>query len=215
MVNETYRMARQAIKEVTSQRNSRCICFVRPSNQGKTHTAHIIARDLGATVIPVMSISEQRNWFAERLGSPIFIMDDPSDWFVYVDRLHVFSIMKNLVSGWLKSGRATKFDFNVPLPLDKKVCILLFMNETQYSMIRNELNLTGLAQRLEIYFTQHDEKILNKIMFEYDDKGYSSQNLPHFKDTGNNIFDKQFLMSKKDKRYFNEDVEFEEKRDDE
>lgn len=210
MVNETYRMARQAINEARQQRHSRCIGFVRPSNQGKTHTAHIIARDLGATLIPVMSISEQRNWFADRLENPIFVFDDPSDWFIYIDRLHIFSILKNLVSGWLKSGRATKFDFNVPLPLDKKVCVLLFMNEEQYSAIRGELKMTGLAARMELYFTQHNEKTLNEIAYQYDDKGYSGQNLPHFKDIGGDNFDKQYLESKKDKRYFNECVEFEE-----
>lgn len=211
LVNETYRMARSAIVEARQQRHSRCIGFVRPSNQGKTHTAHIIARDESATIIPVMSISEQRNWFADRLENPVFVFDDPSDWFIYVDRLHIFSILKNLVSGWLKSGRATKFDFNVPLPLEKKVCVLLFMNEEQYSAIRGELKITGLAARMELYFTQHDEKTLNEIAFQYDDKGYSGQNLPRFTNKGGDVFDKQYLESKKNKRYFNELIEFEEK----
>ena len=207
MSNETYRMAKYAITEAQNQRRSHAIGFVRPSNQGKTHTAHIISRDLGATIIPVMSISEQRTWFAERLDNPIYILDDPSDWFVYIDRLHVFSILKNLVSGWLKAGRATKFDYNVPVPLDKKVCVFIFLNEDQYSMIRNDLNVTGLAQRMELYFTRHDEKTLNKIDFEYEDKGYSSQNLPHFQG-GDNTFSPKYLNSKSQKTYFMEDVDF-------
>lgn len=208
MTNETYRMAKQAIQNAAQQRRSRCIGFVRPSNQGKTHTAHIISRDLGATIIPVMSITEQRTWFADRLDRPVFIFDDPSDWFVYIDRLHIFSLMKNLISGWLKSGRATKFDFNVPVPIDKKVCILIFMNEEQYNMIRQELKMTGLAARMELYFTRHDEAITDKIEFEYADKNYSGQNLPHFKDFDEEKYDKQFLNSHKEKRYYNEDVEF-------
>lgn len=210
MANETFRFAKQAVTEVKEQRQSRCIGFVRPSNQGKTHTAHIIARDLGGTIIPTMSISEQRQWFADRLDNPIFILDDPSDWYLYIDRQHLFSILKNLVSGWLRSGRATKYDFNVPVPLDKKVCVLIFMNEEQYNMIRNELRLTGLSARMEFYFTRHDQKTIDKIAFEYDDKGYSGQNLPKFQDTDTE-FSKQFLKSAEQKRYFCEEIEFKEK----
>lgn len=201
-------MAKDAISDAKHNIRSRCIGFVRPSNQGKTHTAHIIARDCGAVLIPTMSISEQRNWFANHLTAPYFILDDPSDWYRQDDRQHLFSIIKNIISGWLKSGRATRYDFNVPVPLEKKTCALLFMNEEQYNMIRNELRLTGLASRMELYFSQHSERTLDNIDFEYSDKGYSGQNLPRFRDTGSN-FDKQYLKSSEQKRYFNEEIEFE------
>lgn len=216
MTNETFRMAKQAIFDAKTMRKSCCIGFVRPSNQGKTHTAHIIIRDLGATIIPTMSISEQRNFFATRLERPYFVLDDPSDWYRQDDRQHLFSILKNLISGWLKSGRATRYDYNVPVPLEKMVCVIIFMNEEQYNAIRNDLKFTGLAARMDLYFTYHDEKTLNYIAFEYDEKEYSGQNLPRFKllkqKDDKELFDKQFLESNKNKRYFAEKVEFEDNR---
>lgn len=209
MTNETYRIARQAILQARAGRRSRCLLFVRPSNQGKSHTAFIIVRDFQARIIPAMSITEQRTWFADRLDDPIFIFDDPSDWYRKDDRAHVFSILKNIYVGYLKSGRATKYDVNIPVQIEKKSCTLFFMNTAQYNSIRGELEYTGLGQRLEVYFTKHDQKTLDYIDFEYDDNGYSSGNLPRFKLNGDlDKFDVKFLKSNKDGQYYNEVIEF-------
>lgn len=202
-------MAKEAINEARNEVRSRCICFVRPSNMGKSHTAYIISRDLDAQIIPVMSVTEQATWFKGRIDNPIFILDDPSDWYRPDDRLHVFSILKNLTSGYLRSGRATKYDLNIPYPLEKKVCVILFMNSDQYNRVRSELDFTGLRARLNIFLTKHDAKTINYIDFEYSDKEYSATRLPKFKDNGITSFDKKFLESERLGTYYNEVVEFE------
>ena len=209
MTNETYRMAKQSILAAQRNEKNSCKIFIRPSNKGKTHTANIICRDLGATMIPVMSISEQRTWFVERVNKPYFILDDPSDWYIYLDRFSLLSILKNLMGQYVKGARATKFDFNVPLPFQNKVCILLFMNEEQYNLIRKDLAVTGLGSRADIYFSKHSDETIKNIETYYAAYNYSSSKLPHFKNTDDPIFDKRYLDSYKNKTYFIEDIEFE------
>lgn len=211
MSNETYRLCQQAIQEARDGVRSRCLYFIRPSNLGKSDTAKIISRDLKAYIIPVMSISEQVGWFKERADNPIFIFDDPSDWYLYIDRYHLFSILKNLLTGWLVSGRATKFDFNVPNSLEKKAVVIMFSNEEQHNLIRKDIVVTGLDARCEKYFTKHSEETKSKISKCYAKHRYGGLNLPRFRNLNHSgFFDDKFLNSYKNKMYFIEDIDFDE-----
>jgi len=190
-------------------RSKGCI-FVRPSDQGKTHTAHILGRDRGAFIIPSMTVSKQKLWFSKRLEKPLFILDDPSDWYKRSDLEHLFSVLKNLLTGWLKAGRASKFEENIPKPINKKVGVLIFCNEEQYDSIRMIAEKTGLEARCKTFLCMHEDTMIKKIEKEYAAYGYSAQNLPRFKLNGNTEFEDSFLESHQYGAYFYEEIEFEE-----
>lgn len=210
-MNETYRMAKQCIDNAKAGVESSCVCFIRPANQGKTHTAQIIAIDEKAIVIPAMSVSEQKTWFAEKVETPYFILDDPSDWFNILDRQHVLSILKNLLSGYVKSARATKFDYNISVPIEKKVAILLFMTDSQYSNLRRDMELVGLSARTSVFLSRHTIEEFERIKTEYNLHKYSSSNLPKFYINSNTEFDDLFMRSATTKKYFSEQIQLEER----
>lgn len=212
-MNEVYRMALHYIDIAKRQEKSMSMCFVKPSNQGKSHTAQIIARDTGAYIIPPMSISVQKNWFANHLDTPFFIFDDPSDWSNILDREHVMTVIKNMLSGSLKGGRATKFDENIPYPLETKVAIIFFMNDEQYSDVIRTMSKVGILSRTQVFFVKHTDNCMQRIENEYLIHKYSIQNLPKFRVNGDNTFPEKFIASGKTKVYYSEDIIFEEVND--
>ncbi len=206
-MNETYRKAKEYIEEVRKENESKAALFIRPSGQGKSHTAYIISRDFNGTIIPPMSTSEQKNWFGQHLNNQIFVFDDPSDWFNEKDCLHVFSVIKNLLSGTLKASRATMFSINVPQLLEKSICFLMFSNEDQFNAIRKSLEKTGLLPRLDIFLSDQGDEQTKEIKKIYKEKKYSIRNLPSF-ENGENTFDEKYLSSFFTKIYFRETIKF-------
>ncbi len=215
MTNETYRYAFMKCELAIADEESSALLFIRPNKRGKSDTAKILVKKFKPAVfIPVMSTSEQKNWFQEQLsnGTQIFILDDPAAWtFYWKDLISCILILKSLASGEFRASRGTKFDLNIPDKLDHDVCIIIFASEPQYSDIRLNVNKSGLGARLEKFLTTHTGSHFNELKNFYKTHGYSSRKniLPRFKVDNTDEFPEDFMESGRKGHYFNEVIEFE------
>jgi len=183
MVNELYRLATAAHQIALRDRGSLGIIAVRPSHQGKSHTALSLQRLSSAYILWSSTPTEQKRWFRERSTIRLLMIDDPSSWPILLDFQSALVFAKNILGDVIQGVRATSYDQNVPIPLGHPCSVVMFMNEEQLSQKYPLMISTGLLARSVITFSKHTSTVYQKIRKQYKQFGYSSKNPPLFQNT--------------------------------
>lgn len=183
MVNELYRLAAAAHEIALKNRGSIGIIAVRPSHQGKSHTALSLQKLPAAYILWSASPSDQKRWFRERTNIRLLMIDDPSSWPIVLDFQSALVFAKNILGGVVQGVRATLFDQNVPVPLGHPCSVVMFMNEEQLSEKYSLMLKTGLLARSVIIFSKHTPEVYRKIKKQYKQYGFSVGQPPVFQNT--------------------------------
>jgi hypothetical protein len=181
MANELYKLTSAAHELALRNIDSIGVVAVRPSFQGKTHTALILQNLSSAYIIWPSSISDQYRFLTDRTNARLIIIDDPSSWVFPGDFAGALVYMKNILGGVLLGSRSTKFSQNIPMPLGHPCSITVLANEEQLNRIYPKMLETGLANRCIFVYSHHSKETHEHITGEYRKCGYNSDNLPKFK----------------------------------
>lgn len=135
--------------------HSLALLIVSPSDQGKTDTLEIFAKDYeGVWVVPPSSESRMVDFFRQRRNITMIAVDEPYDW-SGENYVKVAMMCKHIIEGKIQAPRSTVFVTGVNMAKSTETALVFLCNDQQYDRVRRSLAGCGLLERSITIMTQH------------------------------------------------------------